>query len=175
MSAEGCCHVLANNDVAGSPFPLNPFEAQRFRQLVFEFVVPLKALWLHYRLSERRKKLYIGILRIMMIRPLRVVLAVFCLTEVKGFTRGALTWQPLGAVPVSARIPLLLRPAALGSLHMAVSGDTDTWVRPEPRGKRDIIFGTLVTASQPVAPEHDEGCNLVGGACLHANPPKPLH
>mmetsp|Transcript_53688 Transcript_53688/g.78663 ORF Transcript_53688/g.78663 Transcript_53688/m.78663 type:complete len:268 (+) Transcript_53688:50-853(+) len=95
-----------------------------------------------------------------MMRPLRVLLAVFCLTEVKGFTRGALMWQPRGAVPVSARIPLLLRPAALGSLHMAVSGDTDTWVRPEPRGKRDIIFGTLVTASQPVAKEHDEGCNL---------------
>jgi len=106
-----------------------------------------------------------------MMRPLRVLLAVFCLTEVKGFTRGALMWQPRGAVPVSARIPLLLRPAALGSLHMAVSGDTDTWVRPEPRGKRDIIFGTLVTASQPVAKEHDEGCNLVGGACLHAHPP----
>lgn len=39
--------------------------------------------------------------------------------------------------------------------------DADTWARPEPRGKRDIIFGTRISSSFPVAPKiDDEGCNL---------------
>ncbi len=45
-------------------------------------------------------------------------------------------------------------------VSMAFS-DADTWVRPPPRGKRDIVFGTLVTASNPVSPKHDENCSLV--------------
>ena len=45
-------------------------------------------------------------------------------------------------------------------VSMAVT-DADTWVRPPPRGKRDIVFGTLVTASNPVSPKHDENCSLV--------------
>lgn len=55
----------------------------------------------------------------------------------------------------------LLRPETSGSLQMAASGEReDTWVRPKPRGKRDIIFGSQIKSSQPVAPKHDEGCNL---------------
>lgn len=34
------------------------------------------------------------------------------------------------------------------------------WVRPAPKGKRDIVIGTKVNTAIPVATKHDEGCSL---------------
>jgi hypothetical protein len=48
----------------------------------------------------------------------------------------------------------------LSPLLMQVT-EEDTFVRPSARGKRDIVFGTSITTSCPVAPKHDDGCNLV--------------
>ena len=49
--------------------------------------------------------------------------------------------------------------------------EKDTFVRPSARGKRDIVFGTSVTTSCPVAPKHDEGFNLVwkSSSMFHTN------
>jgi hypothetical protein len=34
------------------------------------------------------------------------------------------------------------------------------WIRPAPKGKRDIIIGTRVNTATPVITKHDEGCEL---------------
>lgn len=43
---------------------------------------------------------------------------------------------------------------------MAATIDSATWTRPSARGKMDVVIGAKATASQPVAPKHDEGCGL---------------
>lgn len=84
---------------------------------------------------------------------LTAALVCFGTPAVEGFSNGgfASSWQLPTA---SAR-----RHSSSFSPKMAVT-DADTWARPEPRGKRDIIFGTRISSSFPVAPKHDEGCNL---------------
>ena len=69
--------------------------------------------------------------------------------------------QPFGgSVPLtrSATYSTASRPSA-ASVRMALT-EEDTFVRPTARGKRDIVFGTRITSSCPVAPKHDEGCHL---------------
>jgi hypothetical protein len=47
-------------------------------------------------------------------------------------------------------------------IHMGPSTTSEElkWVRPAPKGKRDIVIGTRVNTATPVAPKHDEGCEL---------------
>ena len=97
------------------------------------------------------------------------------ISAVQGFVAGALARQvwprstPIGAAadrPPAVRVSELagsrasLRPLSRQCFQMAVT-DSDSWVRPPPRGKRDIVFGCRVSANNPVAPRHDDGCDLV--------------
>jgi hypothetical protein len=59
------------------------------------------------------------------------------------------------SLPSQQRTPLV----AVKGLRMATT-EADSWVRPAPRGKRDIVFGSRLSTSCPVSPAHDEGCNL---------------
>lgn len=90
----------------------------------------------------------------------------------EGFTNGGFVagWQLPGDVP-ARRLAGFQSLRTVNALKMAVT-DADTWKRPEPRGKRDITFGTRISSSYPVAPKHDEGCNLV---CVLLSSLRPLH
>ncbi|EKX37995.1 hypothetical protein GUITHDRAFT_115755 [Guillardia theta CCMP2712] len=48
----------------------------------------------------------------------------------------------------------------LAKLRMVGDSGSDIWVRPSPRGRKDIVFGAKVVSNIAVSPKHDEGCSL---------------